>query len=128
LARLLERRPVFAWIYTLLAVMSGWVWFRAHDFPHAATFFGSLIGWHGWDAITFETHIALFPATLAALAIGAVLSVVRVDQTRLYRVSLAPAGRAAYAALDTVAITLFLGLSVLSVAAGSYSPFLYFRF
>jgi D-alanyl-lipoteichoic acid acyltransferase DltB (MBOAT superfamily) len=128
LARLLERRPAFAWIYTLLAVMSGWVWFRAHDFAHAATFFGSLIGRHGWGAITFEIHIALFPATLAALTIGAVLSVVRIDLTRLYRVSLAPAAPAAHAALDAVTITLFLGLSVLSVAAGSYSPFLYFRF
>jgi D-alanyl-lipoteichoic acid acyltransferase DltB (MBOAT superfamily) len=129
LARLLERAPVaVARLYALLAVMSGWVWFRAHDFDHAMTFFGSLVGRHGWEAITFETHLVLFPTTLAALAIGAVLALTRIDWPRFFRISLSPAARAAYAAADTAAIGLFLGLSLLSVAAGSYSPFLYFRF
>ena len=36
--------------------------------------------------------------------------------------------RPALAAADTLAIGLFFALAVLSVAAGSYSPFLYFRF
>jgi hypothetical protein len=30
--------------------------------------------------------------------------------------------------MDTLVIAAFFSLSVLSVAAGSYSPFLYFRF
>ena len=33
-----------------------------------------------------------------------------------------------FAVADTLVIGLFFGLAVLSVAAGSYSPFLYFRF
>jgi len=41
---------------------------------------------------------------------------------------LARAASPAYSLTDTVAIAVFLGLSVLSIAAGSYSPFLYFRF
>jgi hypothetical protein len=34
----------------------------------------------------------------------------------------------ARATADTLATILFFGVSLLSVAAGSYSPFLYFRF
>jgi D-alanyl-lipoteichoic acid acyltransferase DltB (MBOAT superfamily) len=123
LGRLLARAPVGAWLYTLLAVMSGWVWFRARDFDHALTFFGSLIGQNGLSAISFETHLVLFPATLAALGIGVILAIVRLDWMRPLRFrSFLPA------AADSVMIALFFGLAALSVAAGSYSPFLYFRF
>src|SRR5581483_6728673 len=114
--------------YALMAVMIGWVWFRAHDFDHAATLFGSLIGRHGWGTITFEMHLSLFPTTLGALAIGVFLSVVRIDWIAFSRRSVAPFADIAAAATDTAAIALFFALSVLSVAAGSYSPFLYFRF
>jgi D-alanyl-lipoteichoic acid acyltransferase DltB (MBOAT superfamily) len=129
LRRLLERAPVFAWIYTLLAVMSGWVWFRAHDFGHALTFFGSLVGFHGWTALSLDTHLVLYPTNLAAMAIGTVLATMRIDWGRVFRTdTLTRAAKPAYALADTLAIALCLGLSVLSVAAGSYSPFLYFRF
>src|SRR5262249_21006 len=76
LAVLLRNSPTLAArAYALLAVMSGWVWFRAAAFPPALTMFGSLIGLNGWGALPFETHIVLFPATLAALAIGVALSI-----------------------------------------------------
>ncbi|MEA2976974.1 MAG: alginate O-acetyltransferase complex protein AlgI [Alphaproteobacteria bacterium] len=127
LARWLERRlVVVSRLYLLFVVMTGWIWFRAHDFDHAATLFGSLIGRHGWGEISFETHLVLYPAALAALVAGAALSLFRIDWMRslqLFRFS-----RAAYPAMDTLAVALFFSLSVLSVAAGSYSPFLYFRF
>ena len=126
LALLLRRSPTLAArAYALLAVMSGWVWFRAHDFPHALTMFGSLIGLNGWGALTFETHIVLFPATLAALAIGIALSIAdwRMIWTSALRIH-----RSALPLADTVRTAVFLVFSILSVAAGSYSPFLYFRF
>lgn len=130
LARRLDRAPVVvARLYALLAVMSSWVWFRAHDFDHAMTFFGGLIGRHGWSALSLETHLALYPISLAAMGIGILLATVRTDWTRLFRISaLSQLTNAVYAVGDTVAIALLLSLSLLSVAAGSYSPFLYFRF
>jgi alginate O-acetyltransferase complex protein AlgI len=133
LANILRLAPVLlARLYALLAVMMGWVWFRAHDFTHARTFFGSLIGRHDLGALTFETHLALYPATLGALAIGAVLATVRVDWSALVpnilaRKLLQPQDPARPVA-DTAVTALFFALSVLSIAAGSYSPFLYFRF
>ena len=126
LAPLLRRSSVFvARAYALVAVMSGWVWFRAHDLAHALTMFESLVGRNGWDRLSFETHIVLFPTTLIALLIGIVLSIADwralwSSAWRKYRVAVPLA--------DTARTALLLALSMLSVAAGSYSPFLYFRF
>jgi len=129
LTRVLDRAPALAArLYALLAVMTAWVWFRARDFDHALTFFASLAGFHGWADVSVSTHIVLHPATLAAMVVGIVLATIHMDMARAFRLALGRAARPAYALADTVAVAAFLGLSVLSIAAGSYSPFLYFRF
>jgi alginate O-acetyltransferase complex protein AlgI len=129
LLRALERAPVaVARLYALLAIMSGWVWFRARDLDHAVTFFGSLAGVHGWTDLSLTTHIVLQPVTLGAALIGAILAATRIATWRLSAYLPAPVARPLHAAADTVVTGLFFGLAVLSVAAGSYSPFLYFRF
>jgi alginate O-acetyltransferase complex protein AlgI len=129
LGRALARAPLLlARLYALVAVMTGWVWFRARDFDHAAAFFASLAGVHGWSDLSMATHIVLNPATLAALAIGGVLALVTIDVRRLFDWLPRRVVGPARATADTLATILFFGLSLLSVAAGSYSPFLYFRF
>jgi alginate O-acetyltransferase complex protein AlgI len=123
LGRQLARAPAaVARLYALLAVMSSWVWFRSHDFAHALDFFGGLIGRNGVSEISLPAHLAIYPTTMAALAIGTVLALVRLRG--LPRI----AWRSLWPLADTVATTLMLALTLLSVAAGSYSPFLYFRF
>jgi D-alanyl-lipoteichoic acid acyltransferase DltB (MBOAT superfamily) len=130
LARWLERMPVaVARLYALAAIMTGWVWFRARDLDHAQNFFASLIGFHGWTELSLSTHAVLHPATLAAAAIGVVLATTKIDFiARWFRRSAPPVAGPVLAVGDTLVIGLFFGLAVLSVAAGSYSPFLYFRF
>jgi alginate O-acetyltransferase complex protein AlgI len=127
--RALERAPVaVARLYALLAVMSGWVWFRARDLDQALTLFGSLIGIHGWTDLSLSTHIVLQPVTLCAALIGSILATTRIGISRPLRQLPAKIAGPFGAVTDTVAIGLFFGLAMLSVAAGSYSPFLYFRF
>ena len=130
LMRRLERTPVLvSRLYALAAIMTGWVWFRAHDVDHALGFFASLAGLHGWSEISLSTHAALNPATLVAAAIGIGLATTDIGlMLRWLRRSAAPVVKPGLAIADTLAIGVFLGLAVLSVAAGSYSPFLYFRF
>jgi alginate O-acetyltransferase complex protein AlgI len=129
IGRLLDRAPALvARLYTLLAVMTGWVWFRAHDIYHAKGFFGSLVGRHGWTHIDWSTHFVLNPGALAAMTIGGILALSAIDARRLLELLPQRIGKPAYATADTLAIALFFGFSLLSVAAGSYSPFLYFRF
>jgi alginate O-acetyltransferase complex protein AlgI len=130
LGRVLVRAPlVVARLYAILAVMTGWVWFRARDFEHATTMFASLAGLNGWDEFSVSTRTTLHPAGLAALAIGIVLAVIRLDWTGPFRMASRPFfARPAQALADSVTMAVIFGLSVLSIAAGAYSPFLYFRF
>jgi alginate O-acetyltransferase complex protein AlgI len=128
-ARALASAPVLlARLYALAAVMTGWVWFRARDADHALSFFASLAGLRGVSDISVAAHLVLHPATVAAMLLGAVLATVEIDIWRAARRVLGRVALPACALGDTVAVTLFFALSVLSVAAGSYSPFLYFRF
>jgi D-alanyl-lipoteichoic acid acyltransferase DltB (MBOAT superfamily) len=124
----LARHTWLARAYLLLAVMTGWVWFRARDLDHALLFFGSLVGVNGVSGLSTATALVVHPVTVGALLIGAVLATIRIDAQRLLRKALARAAGATFALGDTAAIALLFGLSVLSVAAGAYSPFLYFRF
>ena len=129
LARILAAAPaLLARLYALLVVMAGWVWFRADDLAQAAGLFASLAGFHGMGGLSVSTHIVLHPLTIAALLIGALLATVRLDIASAMRRVPASAARVLYGLADTVGTAVFLVLSLLSVAAGSYSPFLYFRF
>jgi D-alanyl-lipoteichoic acid acyltransferase DltB (MBOAT superfamily) len=125
LSAALARHAWLARLYLLLAVMTGWVWFRARDLDHALSFFGSLAGLNGVSGISSATYLVVHPVTIGALLIGAVLATV--DVRRLLRLASAGA-HALRAVADTAAVALMFALSILSVAAGSYSPFLYFRF
>jgi alginate O-acetyltransferase complex protein AlgI len=125
----LARAPVWAArLYALAAIMSGWVWFRARDLDHALSFFASLAGVHGISGLSVATQLVTQWVAIAALVAGAVLAVAVVDVRRLFRLALARWAGAAFAFADAVVVGLFFGLSILNVAAGSYSPFLYFRF
>ena len=129
LARVLAAAPALvARLYVLLAVMAGWVWFRADDLAQASVFFASLAGLKGWGGLSISTHIVLHPLTMIALLMGALLATVRFDITGATRLLPVRAARLVYGLADTGIIALFFALSVLSVAAGAYSPFLYFRF
>jgi alginate O-acetyltransferase complex protein AlgI len=127
--RILRRAPVpLGRLYALAAVMSGWVWFRARDLDHALSFFGSLIGAHGWSGLNLTTHAVLGPPVIGAMVLGVLLATASYDLRIALRRLIGRVAQPAYAAADTLAVACFLGLSILSVAAGSYSPFLYFRF
>jgi alginate O-acetyltransferase complex protein AlgI len=126
LSPLLRRSPVFVTrAYALFAILSGWVWFRAHDVAHALTLFRSLIGLNSGGQRAFETNIVLFPTALLALLIGIALSI---GDWRRLRPSAWRPYRLAVPLADTARTGLLFALSILNVAAGSYSPFLYFRF
>ena len=128
LAGVLARHAWLARVYALLAIMSGWVWFRARDLEHAQSFFGGLAGQNGLSSLSTATYLVVHPVTISALLIGVVLATVEIDLQRARRIALARAADIAIAFTDAAAIVLLFALAILSVAAGSYSPFLYFRF
>jgi alginate O-acetyltransferase complex protein AlgI len=123
LASILTRLPTPArWAYALLAVLGGWVLFRSADLTSAVGYYASLIGANGVGEISFDMHDALNERAVATLIIGCVLAVAprwfpRWSAPLLLRAS-----------ADVTVTFALLVLSMITVAAGAYSPFLYFRF
>jgi D-alanyl-lipoteichoic acid acyltransferase DltB (MBOAT superfamily) len=110
------------WAYALLAVMGGWVLFRSTDLSEAIGYFGSLFGQNGFSEISFDMHDALNDRAIMTLIVGCVLAI-------------APRWPARWAApfivrapADIALTFALLIFSMITVAAGAYSPFLYFRF
>jgi D-alanyl-lipoteichoic acid acyltransferase DltB (MBOAT superfamily) len=110
------------WAYALLAVMGGWVLFRSADLTDAIGYYASLIGRNGLGEISFDMHDALNERAMVTLLIGCVLAVAPRWPAKWSPpfVVRAPADVAL-----TFALLIF---SMITVAAGAYSPFLYFRF
>ena len=123
LRSVLARLPIAArWAYALFAVMGGWVLFRAARLPDAVGYFASLVGLHGLTELSFDMHDALSERAMATLAIGCVLAVVPRWLKRW------PAPLLLRASADLTVTFALLIFSMITVAAGAYSPFLYFRF
>ncbi|HEX7643127.1 MAG TPA: MBOAT family O-acyltransferase [Burkholderiaceae bacterium] len=125
--RVLAKLPApVAQAYTLFVVMLGWVFFRAPDLPYAFAYLQAMCGLHAATPATLPWQMALSTSAAAALAIGALLALVRQEQLAalgewLMRKRIG--GPVAFAA--TMAAYVF---SVASLASGTYNPFIYFRF
>jgi alginate O-acetyltransferase complex protein AlgI len=110
------------WAYALLVVMGGWVLFRSTNLPEAIGYYGSLLGQNGLSEISFDMHDALNDRAITTLIIGCGLAIAPRWPTKWTPpfVVRAPA--------DVVLTFALLIFSMITVAAGAYSPFLYFRF
>lgn len=115
-------RPTAGVVRTMLVVIAGWVLFRAPDVRSAAAVYAGMLGAHGL-ALSDELAWRVNGLQLVTMAAAAALTYV---PPFLPRVADA-AGAARPARAAWIVAPLFL-LSVLRLAAQSYSPFLYFQF
>ncbi len=117
-------------IYTLFAVMSGWVWFRATDFSHALSMFNAMFGLNGFSVLGINMHLALHTTTILALIAGIIFAFVpdrREHRGSFFKCS--PFWIQAIAPItDTIVIASLFILSLIIVGSSTYNPFLYFRF
>ena len=122
LLRVLDRLPrVFGHLYTLLAVLLGWVLFASPTLPHAAGYFAALL--RPGDAAALGRSLYWLRQYLPQW-LGCVLCALPLAPALSRRFS----GRAWYEPL-TLALTWgLLLLSLLSVVSSSFNPFIYFRF
>lgn len=145
---IVERLGLLRWIeswprilrhaYTLLAVMIGWVFFRADTLEQAWIYIAALFGAAGGDPLLTATDRYLTNSCLAALMCGAAAAVLKPAQGRdalnvITGTGVWRLGRSGATAIglhaSTVALTIFAFLlSALSLASGTYNPFIYFRF
>jgi alginate O-acetyltransferase complex protein AlgI len=120
LAEHLDRAPTFMrHIYTLLVVMIGWVFFRAETFDQALAFLRAMFGFAP-DRVANPQHY-LDAWTALMLAIG----IVTAFPLRRWVAQLRPSE---LEPLPTLGLFGLFFVSLLLVAAGTYNPFLYFRF
>jgi alginate O-acetyltransferase complex protein AlgI len=123
LARFLSQvPPLIRSMYVLLAVMGGWVLFRARDLSSAAHIYAGLVGLNDAHAVSFKVHLALQPAVFVALAAGCLFS------TLLLPIKLPNVLRPLVPISDAAWTFGLMLLVIASAAVGTYSPFLYFRF
>jgi len=124
-------------LYTLLAVVTGWVWFRADDLPAALRYFAELAGLHGFSQGYDQVDIQLNAIAIAGLISGVFFAMkpllevgfVALTPHRLMLRLTMSSGLAWPLALGkTIFVTFCLVASMLSVVSSTYNPFLYFRF
>ncbi|NDY55395.1 MBOAT family protein [Desulfovibrio sulfodismutans] len=116
--------------YALLAVMLGWVFFRAADLPQAVNYLGALFSFR-FEGFAYTWMTAASRQALCALVLAVVFSLPLGGAARTVS-GLAgrcgTLGRGAAAAAAILAPAALLVLSAMQLAAGTYSPFIYARF
>ncbi|MGN0072824.1 MAG: MBOAT family O-acyltransferase [Coriobacteriales bacterium] len=107
-------------VYLLLVVVVGWVFFRADSFSQALFWIGQMFaGWH-FEPNCMQLALAqLSPLNLCVFAVGAVCCLPVLDKLR---------GKPALQKASWVLSIVLLALCILSLASGTYNPFIYFRF
>lgn len=118
----------FRHLYVLFAVVCSWVLFRAESFPHAMAFYKAMFG--------FGNAKSIYPAEYFLnneIVFILCLAVIAALPCRKGFLKLAESARHSVAAstlhpLRTAWCLSIFGLCLLEVAAGTYNPFIYFRF
>jgi alginate O-acetyltransferase complex protein AlgI len=138
LGRALERGPrIVGHAYAILAVLFGWVLFRAADVPHALGYYGAMLNPFGFHEPGAALAILLNNEVLLALALGALFSFPVLPKL-LDRANAPKLAGPAHLiprldtrnvhVLSTLVLVSGLAVSVARLAGSSLNPFLYFRF
>ncbi len=136
--RLLAVAPqVVGRLYTLLAVMVGWVLFRAEALPDALVYLYRMADLDGWTALPAGTLVLLNSERLAAIVLGCVFAFPVLpwvlDRLRAQRLPPSPTleprlDTQAVHVLATPVLILAFVVSIAALAGTTLNPFLYFRF
>jgi len=123
-------------VYTLLAVMGGWVLFRSETFSQAGDFFTAMAGAGAGSGTVHSLASHYRPDLAFALLLGVAFSVptaeiLRSWWTNAYELLRGPSPALAGLAellVRIVAVSIVFASCVLSLASGTHNPFIYFRF
>jgi len=126
--RRITATPVVRHVYVLAVVMFAWVFFRADSFAYALGYLKTLVAPAPAPKLLFWA--AADHETVLAFALGCVLAtplVARRVEAALRDGARTP--RIAFTACAVpAALLLIFTASVVKLAAGTYNPFIYFRF
>jgi alginate O-acetyltransferase complex protein AlgI len=129
LGKLLERvPPALRHLYALLAILAGWVLFRAETIGQAMDYLAAMAGLtHGTRVMNYYLNMELALAIVA----GVICSMPVMELVRRFRNAMALRGRYALVSFELAAMGVLIAESIACtarLAAGTYNPFIYFRF
>ena len=122
--------------YCLLIVVVGWVFFRADSLPHALDYLTAMAGFGSGAGIEHSVAIYLTPLVTLGLGVGAIAATPVFGRFE-FAINRAVGQTGALQAIVWEGITGLVGILLLGVilalsagtlVAGTYSPFIYFRF
>ena len=125
LDRVLRRLGPLSHVYALLAVMGGWVLFRCETLTQAVAYYAALFGRAQGDPARHPLPEFLDPLVAFTLAVGIVFATPlarTIGQWRDRQTNAAVLG------LDVAWLVAVFVLASAFLAAGTYNPFIYFRF
>ncbi len=131
LDRVLSRIGPLRHVYALAAVIGGWVLFRCETFTHAVHYGAALLGSAPGDPQQrqfLEFFDPLVAATILLGFVGATPAARRLGQWRDARAARGGAIAAAILSCDVVWLAAVGAAACTYLAAGTYNPFIYFRF
>jgi alginate O-acetyltransferase complex protein AlgI len=121
--------PIWGHAYTLGVVMIGWVFFRAETLPGTMAFLKALAGATVAAPTPYTVSWYLTPELWLALVAGAIGSTPWVPAVAArFGGDARPHVARGVDLAATAALMALLVLSIMSVAARTYNPFIYFRF
>ncbi len=125
LLKFLKKAPAFVGhIYTLLAVVIGWVLFGFEDISKGIAFLGVLFG--GGAGLLNNQSVYMLLSFLPLILVCAVASTPLVKN--LYTKFTTKASEGVLGTTEIVTASVAMFLSIAYLISGSYNPFLYFRF
>ena len=130
LERPLARHRALGHVYTLAAVMGGWVLFRCDTLEHALGYYAALAGLSGADPTLHPVAQYANRLVVVTLAIGALFAAplaVWLARWRDRAIGVR-AMQALVIGIDGACLALVFVASAAMQAAGTYNPFIYFRF
>jgi alginate O-acetyltransferase complex protein AlgI len=137
LAAWLQKRPrALRHVYTMLVIMVAWVFFRAETLSHALAFLQAMIGRGHGLSLGYSPAMYLNTELVLALLVGVLGSTALVPALRKWQEQLVSeragttrvfAETGARLLSFAVLVLIFVASAALS-AAGTYNPFIYFRF
>jgi alginate O-acetyltransferase complex protein AlgI len=130
LERPLDRHRALGHVYALAAVMGGWVLFRCDTLEHALGYYAALAGLSGADPTLHPVAQYANPLLVVTLAIGAIFAtpVAATLAKSLDRAIGVRATEALVLGVDSAWLAVVFVASAAMLAAGTYNPFIYFRF
>lgn len=126
LAKVLDRLGPLSHVYGLAAIMFGWVLFRSPTIEHAISYYFALFRF-GHSSTAPTAAFYLTNDVLLALVLGCVGSMPIARRLSSASINL-PSFAYTMDIVRSAALICLFALSAAAAAAGSYNPFIYFRF